>query len=159
MLRQDSGSNSPCDRPLALSWQCTGKKIEMHNRHSDSPHYIRRRPPPNTVTLSLTQKYGVHDVNGVQDVVRKLIWLVRRHHKTQSMTMEVVHSGFGGAMVRFQKAGGEAEKWRSSMKKRSTKTLALFPLPFLSSLSLSLLPHDLIKCFLVVQIPHNLRME
>ena len=24
---------------------CTGKKIEMHNRHSDSPDYIRRRPP------------------------------------------------------------------------------------------------------------------
>ena len=47
---------------------------------------------------------------GVQGVVRKLIWLVRRHHKTKSMIMEVVHGRFGGAMVRFRKAGGEAEK-------------------------------------------------
>ena len=96
----------------------------------------------------------MYDVNGVQGVVRKLIWLVQRHHKTKSMTMEVVHSGFGGAMVRFRKAGGEAEKWEEQHEKTIHKDSRSFS-SSLFILSLSLLPHDLIKCFLVVQIPHN----
>ena len=70
-----------------------------------------------SIPLTLTQKDcdGVHHVDGRPLGVlrvRKLICLCgcRDNHKTQSMIVEVVHGGFGGAMARFRKAGGEAEK-------------------------------------------------
>ena len=76
---------------------------------------------------------------GVQGVVRKLIWLVRRHHKTQNMIVEVVHGSFSGAMARFRKADGEAEKWEEQHEKTIHKDSRSFSSSlFILSLSLSL---------------------
>ena len=72
----------------------------------------------------------------------------RDDHKTQSMIVEVVHGGFGGAMVERPKNG------RSSMKNLEIHRDPLsFSSSFLSPLLLSPLPHDLIMYILVVQIP------